>query len=85
MRYGGSLTDAKMDAVSNDIALQVFNEVVATGSIPIIEVLAQKDAEPAANELFNGDAGGWAGNNLFLALGYSEAFHDNIIEAGSST
>ena len=28
VRYGGSLTDAKMDAVSNEIALQVFNDLI---------------------------------------------------------
>lgn len=90
-RYGGSLSDAEMDSLSNLIAQNVFNEIVGTpenpgtGIIPDAGVLAALDAAPVAGVLFQGDAGGWAGNHLFLALGYSDAFYDNIIEPGSGT
>ncbi len=50
------------------------------GAFPTLERVAANDAQPAATALFRGDAGGWAGNPLFLALGYSDAFEDNILE-----
>lgn len=90
-RYGQTLSDAQMDAVSNAIASIIFNQIVGssdspgTGAFPTINSLAEDDAAPAATMIFGGDLGGWAGNHLFLVLGYSTAFYSNIMEAGSST
>ncbi|WP_390910363.1 hypothetical protein [Pseudosulfitobacter sp. SM2401] len=78
-----------MDALSNKITGLIFDEVIggaeATFTIPPIALLAENDATPAANDLFNGDPGGWAGNPLFMGLGYSRSFTNNIIENESDT
>ena len=90
-RYGETLSDAEMDAVSNAIADRIFQQIVGysdapgTAAFPTLNSLAQDDAAPAAETIFKGDLGGWAGNHLFLVLGYSTAFYSNIMEAGSST
>lgn len=90
-RTGLTLTDAEMDAVSNAVGAEVYMTIVGDPSqpgirtIPDVSYLAQNDATPAAQLLFPGNMGGWAGNHLFLALGYSDAFYSNVIEPGSST
>jgi hypothetical protein len=60
-RTGLTLGDAAMDAVSNAVAQQVFDQVVggSTHEFPTIDVLADQDAEPAAETIFNGNMGGW--------------------------
>lgn len=86
-RTGLTLSDAEMDAVSDAVAAQVFGQVVndPDHKFPTINVLAEKDAEPAAGTIFEGNMGGWAGNHLFLLLGYSDAFYNNVVESDSST
>ena len=92
LRFRTPITDAQMDDVSNDIAARVFADLVngrpADPSFteipplqfPTLQQVALADAQPAANALFQGDPGGWAGNPLFLFLGYRDAFDDNILE-----
>ncbi|MBT2131542.1 hypothetical protein [Aliiroseovarius lamellibrachiae] len=67
-RYGDTLSDAEMDAISNKIGDLVYKQVlVGTAneaplfSIPSIEDIADADAQPAAQALFKGNAGGGAG------------------------
>ena len=88
-RTGLTLSDAQMDEVSDEVGLQVFNAIVggadASHTIPAVNILADNDAAPAAGTLFPGNMGGWAGNHLFLLLGYSGAFYSNVVEEGSST
>lgn len=91
LRFGGSLSNGELDDVSDAIALQVFDEVVGTDedpgirTIPSIDTLANADARPAAVRLFQGDASGWAGNPLFLFLGHSTSFENNIFESDGDT
>lgn len=68
-RYGDTLSDAEMDAISNKIGDLVYKQVlVGTAneaplfSIPSIEDIADADAQPAAQALFKGNAGGVGGH-----------------------
>ena len=85
-RYGaGGNTDALIQDASDTIAGNVLGQILSTGHVPSLAVIAQQDAQPAAQLLFGGDAGGWAGNPLFLGLGYSAPLYDNILENPKST
>ncbi|HEB57189.1 MAG TPA: hypothetical protein ENI98_12980, partial [Gammaproteobacteria bacterium] len=84
-RNGVAITDAEMDAVSDLMADKVFDEIFEdpTHTVPSTATLAEKDAAAAAELLFGTDLGGWAGNPLFLFLGYDTAFNTNIINPAS--
>ena len=86
-RTGQTLSDAEMDAVSNAVAQEVYDKLMSgpTAEFPTIDALASDDAAPAAETIFEENTGGWAGNHLFLLLGYSDAFYSNVVEPGSST
>jgi RTX calcium-binding nonapeptide repeat (4 copies) len=86
IRYGSSTgVLSKIQDASDSIARAVITEIISTGSIPSISTIADKDAAPVALGLFNGDAGGWAGNPLFLGLGYSPPLRQNILERAGDT
>lgn len=79
-RYGTSISVADMDIISDKIAQKVLKNITESMTFPSIVDVARDDAEPAALDLFDGDASGWAGNPLFLFLGYDTPFYSNIIE-----
>lgn len=61
-RYGaGGDTDALIQDASDTIAGNVLGQILSTGHVPSLAVIAQQDAQLAAQLLFGGDAGGWAG------------------------
>jgi hypothetical protein len=75
--------DARIQTASNEIArLVLLRDILGNsskGELPSIERIAESDAAPVAERLFNNDLGGWAGNPLFVALGVTTPFKDNII------
>jgi len=80
LRFGeGSNPDALISNASNVIATNVISTVLSTGELPTIEEIALFDALPAANGVFDGDLGGWAGNPLFVVLGVRFPFQENIL------
>ncbi len=82
-RYGAPVSHAEMDEISDNIAREVLDDIVEFKTFPSIIDIARHDAEPAALELFSGDPSGWAGNPLFLLLGYKEPFYNNILDEGN--
>lgn len=85
VRFGVALDLNVIQDVSNKIAGTVLEEILRTGTVPSISTIAQDDALPAARDIFRGDPGGWAGNPLFLFLGHSAAFTNNILEVPGDT
>lgn len=91
-RYGAAgpdVVEGKIQKASNDIANNVLGTIVGnadhpipTERMPTLATIAQDDATPAAESLFEGDAGGWAGNPLFIGLAYATPFNANIVEPG---
>ncbi|MEZ0167970.1 calcium-binding protein [Microvirga sp. TS319] len=84
-RYGENLDLNLLQDASDTIASKVLGDIIASRHVPGIADIAQKDAEPAATTIFNGDPGGWAGNPLFLFLGYDTALNNNILEHPADT
>ncbi|WP_424832996.1 hypothetical protein [Ruegeria sp.] len=91
-RTGGAVTIDEMNAISNLMAQRVFDEIFnnpenPSFTVPELSVLASTDARAAAEVLFGGEdeLGGWAGNPLFLALGYDVEFDNNIINSQHGT
>jgi Ca2+-binding RTX toxin-like protein len=95
LRYGTAVTDAQMNQASDTIVIRVINQILDNASdplisdIPNIETIASSDAQPTAQLLFNNEEhpAGWAGNPLFLFLGYSDSYNQNILHsyAGGNT
>ena len=85
VRFGVALDQTLIQNVSNTIAARVLAEILRTGTVPSIDTIALEDALPAATQIFRGDPGGWAGNPLFLFLGHSTAFTNNILEVSGDT
>lgn len=87
-RYGATssaVVEAKIQEASDNIAETVLSEILETGHVPPLSTIADQDALPAAQLLFDDDAGGWAGNPLFLGLGYGVPLTRNIVENPQST
>ncbi len=97
LRYGISVSDDRMTQASDEIVLEVIGQIingdpntsppVAIGTLPSISAIAESDAQPTAEKIFQGDPnpGGWAGNPLFLFLNYSDAYQTNIIDSERGT
>ena len=86
-RFGGNPPGSGSGSIqeaSDQVAINVLQEILTSGMLPSIATIAEKDAGPAAEELFGGDAGGWAGNPMFLGLGLSAPLDDNVLEVGPS-
>ncbi len=84
-RFGTVITESQLDEVSNDIAEAVLGYIVSTGELPSLSQIATDDAHESAQSLFQGDAGGWAGNPLFLGLGVAAPLADSITETPGDT
>lgn len=78
-RFGQALDLDLIQAASDAIATKVLDDIINGKSLPSIGAIAIDDATPAANMIFNGSMGGWAGNPLFLFLGYNQTFFDNVL------
>lgn len=84
-RIGTAVTENQLNAASNDIAEAVLGYIVSSGELPSLSQIATDDARESAQTLFQGDAGGWAGNPLFLGLGESAPLSGNITENPGET
>src|ERR1044071_310613 len=84
-RYGTALDLNLIQTVSDTIATNVLQKIITTKAVPPIAEIAVEDALPAATFIFRGDPGGWAGNPLFLFLGFDGALTGNILERPGDT
>ncbi|WP_136620092.1 MULTISPECIES: calcium-binding protein [Mesorhizobium] len=86
IRYGpvGDL-ETRIQNASNAIARSVLRDIIENKAIPAISTIVVRDAQSVAEGLFGGDAGGWAGNPLFLALGVSAPLLTNVLETTGDT
>lgn len=87
-RYGTTapgVVEGLIQTASNNIASNVLGHILSDGHVQALSEIALQDALPAAQLLFGGDAGGWAGNPLFVGLGYDKPLTDNVLEWSGST
>ena len=63
-----SISDAQMNAVSDEVAENVFARALASRTFTSVDVLAVKDAQSAAQRLFGGVLGGWAKSPSLTAM-----------------
>ena len=84
-RTGEALTAAQLQASSDNIAYAVISDILTNGTLPDLQTIANFDALHAAQDLFGGDAGGWAGNPLFLGLGEVGPLNVNVLETAGDT
>lgn len=86
IRNGDRLTSAQLDAASDSIAIDLVANIIANnGRIPTIREIGQYDITNTANSIFGGNEAGWSGNPLFVMLGDSSFFNNNIIESDGDT
>jgi hypothetical protein len=79
IRSGNTVSASNLQAASDKIAKNVIEDALNINSIPSLASIAANDANVAAADFFNGDKAGWSGNLLFLVLGYTQAFDQNIL------
>ena len=83
-----SLAEAKNQQASNEIALNLANDILANGNLPGISGLGAIDAGAAASTVFtggphgsSGDYAPWAGTLLFPYLGFDQFFSDLLLSS----
>jgi Ca2+-binding RTX toxin-like protein len=85
IRYDKTISPSSIQDASDKIAEKVLSDILKNNEIPTIETIALKDAQGAAETLFDGDAGGWGGNPLFLFLGLDTPLNNNVLEKTGDT
>ncbi len=83
------------DAIAESILENILNINPSPGNenpnhfLPTVNVIAKYDAQAAATVLFDPTGNehqisGWAGNPLFIALGYEDVYRENILESDNN-
>ena len=78
----GSITPSQ--EISNGIARNLINDLIANGNIPPIVNVGLNDASVVTDEAANGDPAAWAGNPLFVLLGSDVFFKANLLHDNSA-
>lgn len=79
IRFGEAPPSGFIQASSNAVAEQTIGAILSAQTIPSIATIAEEDGGVVTDEFFDGDAGAWSGNLLFLAFGYDDAFNSQIV------
>ena len=79
MAERGLTSSISLQEDSDRIALKVMGDIVQSGSIPALDTMAQEGAGIAAAYVRNGDLSPWSGCPLFVALGDTDPFTQNIV------
>ena len=85
-RFGGdALSQSELQGASNSIAIAVLADVLSSRSVPSAFDLGLNDASVVAATFFKADEAGWSGVPLFVALGESSFYRNNILERPGET
>lgn len=85
IRSGETVSDAKLQEISDEIAKAVLNDAIVSGALPSIIKIATDDASKTVAGIPGADAAVWSGNALFLALGQDKPFKDTLLEQPGDT
>lgn len=89
IRLGGTLSEESLDNASDAIASSVWEFIrEGDGELPDLDRIATFDAHEVVTELqgegFDVDIEVWSGNLLFVGLGNTNPFEENLLDPGNS-
>ncbi len=81
LRYGAELADAKVNQASNNVARNVFKNILALGcETPTIYDIEKYDATAVGQDVFGGDNTAWSGTILFPYLGTGNFYEALVLK-----
>ncbi len=87
LQSGSLVNEADFIHASNALAQSFANQLLVTdsGSLPTLEEIAALDAGTVGNQLFGGNADGWAGTFAFAFLGDTDPFNNWVLDLETVT
>ena len=80
----GDPSTISLQAVSNQVARAVAEDILATGLLPSLGAIGAHDAGATIAGYFDGDRAGWSGNPLFLFLGDDSFYRSAILHSDAT-